>query len=245
MDSKYVLWFGAVVSALYIWVVTFFQTDNSYKDVLKYLYIKNDDSIVVVAKLPDSDRARKFVSSLKSKCKDFRCDIDSSFSKSLSQKDEIELFKNLQKFSLTNNLTHASLVAVGKNIEINFLLKDENQLESLKNSYKPFEDKFFIKDNSSVIKVFDIDSIENNINKILNENEESLEDISFDLKTRKIFNQIFRKIKALGVVRADLVLKTDKPTDKIKDYILQNYSWIKDINITTGNKNSIKIKEVQ
>ncbi len=245
MNSKYILWLGAVVSALYIWIVVLFQSNIDNRDSLKYLFILDNNSAVVVAKLPDNPASKTLIDSLKSECKNLKCSIDTSFSKSLTQKDEIEFFKALQEFSLSKKLSHASLIAVDKEIEINFLLENQKDLESLKEIYKQYEDKLFIKDKSSVVKIFDISNIESDINKVLEENKQLLKILNLDLKTKKILNQIFRKIKALGTVKVDFMINTDKPIDNLKAYILKNYDWIKDINITMSDKNSIKIKEVQ
>ena len=244
MNSRYILVVGAIISAVYIWVSVLLQTDKS-SDSLKYLFILDNDSVVVVAKLPDSDISKDLVDSLKSKCKSLKCSIDSSFSKDLKESKEINFFKDLQEFSLSKKLSHASLVAVNKDVEINFLLKSQKELESLKSIYKPYEDKFFIKDKSSIVKVFDVGTIESDINMILEDKKELLKVLNLDLKTKKLLNQIFRKIKALGSVKVDFLIDTDRATEDLKEYILKSYSWVKDINITKGEKNSIKIKEVQ
>ncbi len=239
MKSKSILLIGFIVSFLYIGVLVYFQTDKEVEKKFKYLYLKSGNDITIVAKLKKDNLSYELLKKSKESCLKNRCQEDILFGDFSYQKKAIKLLKELLDFIYKNRLDKASIIAISKDFDINFLVMDEKLLLKLKKVYKPYEKEFNIKDRSSVLKVFDVESIQKEINSLL-------KDGSFSLKSKniKFLNLIFRKLKVLGRVKLEIFYSLDIDEDKFKSFILKNYDWIKDIKLKKSNENKIVIKEV-
>lgn len=250
MSARVVLFIGLVVSCIYILGIVHFQTDKDIQkrkadNSAKFLYIQKNNHIEVVSKLSVDDKNSSLISSVGKLCQVKSCTNSFEFKKDLKSKELSEFIDKLLFFISDNNISKATIVAKDKDIDINFLLNDKEELYTLKQMYKNYKKKFHIKDSSSVVEVFNIENIENSINDILADQKITVDNNIVSFKTRKLLNKVFRKLKSLG--SSDIELKLDLDESKLeilKDFIKNNYSWIKEIDIKKDKKNSIKIKEV-
>jgi len=240
---KRVLFFGVLISLLYVFGIVYFNKPKVTGDEFKFLYILNDKNLTIITKFPDSKVAREFTESLEKECLTLECKKDISFGVKVGHEQELKLLKKLVDFSKDNSVKSASLVAKDDDIELNFLLKSYEEVKSLRDLYKDF-DTLNINDKSSVLKVFDVENIQKDIDSIIKKNSEVFDEIKLDLKTIRVLNKIFRKVKVLGRVEAQLFVNSSDNQDKLRSYILTHYSWVKNIDIKKSDKNKIIIKEV-
>ena len=244
-----VLFIGMIVSVVYIALIVWFQTGSSDINPLdnakKFLFVQNSASADIVAKLSKADSNSSLISRIDLICQNITCDKKMDFVLINSDNNFTVLLEKLLLFIQDNNITKSSIVANNRNLEINFLLHSEEELKNLRRLYK--NNAFFIiNDKSSVMQLFDIEKIEKSINEILKNEKIIIKSKIIDFETRKILNQIFSEIKALGSSKVEFYLQDikEKNIKFFKDFILNKYPWIKDIKIIKSNKNNIKIKEV-
>jgi len=225
-----VLFLGLLISLLYIVGVVYFNKAKVKSDKFKFLYVLNNKKLTLIAKLPDNNIAKELISKVEAECGDFDCKKDISFDVQSDDKEKLKLLEKLIDFSKNNSLSSASLVAKDDNIELNFLLKSSKEVKNLRRIYKDFN-TLNINDKSSVLKVFDVANMQDDINAIIEKNVYLFKDIKLDLKTIRILNKIFRKVKVLGMVEIQFYVNSTKNHDKLKSYILTHYPWVKSIKI--------------
>ena len=249
MSARGVLFSGLIVSIIYIFSIVYFQSDKNFKEkksgTLKFLYIKDKNHIEIVSKLSAQDKNGVLIKDLDMICRASDCNKNISFLAKTSDKDFSDLVKELVLFSYDYNITKASVIVDDKVAEIDFLLNDQTQLKKLKEIYKKYTKHFDIKDNSSVLEYFSIEKIEKSINSILEKEPIEIDSEVINFKTRRVLNQVFRKLKALGSLNIVFSIDIDEKAQKIlKDFIKKNYPWIIEIEFKKSKIRSIKIKEV-
>jgi hypothetical protein len=230
-------------------LVVWFQTGScdikSLNNTEKFLFVQNSISADIVAKLSKTDSNSSLISKINLICQNITCDKRIDFVSINSNNDFTDLLEKLLLFIQDNNITKSSIVANNRNLDINFLLHSEEELKNLRKLYEN-NTFFIINDKSSVMQLFDIEKIEKSINEILKNKKIIIKSKIIDFETRKILNRVFSKIRALGSSKVEFYLQEikEKNTKFFKDFILNQYPWIKDIKIIKSNKNNIKIKEV-
>jgi hypothetical protein len=211
----------------------------------KFLLIKEKDSLKIVSQLSHDDINSSLTKQIEQICNIYRCDKNIDFENDTKDDSFDNLIEKLLFFIKDNNISKASIIANAKDIDLDFLLNSEEELNSLSSLYKDDIKNFNINDKSSVVQILSITDIESSINDILNKQRINIDSKIINFKTRKVLNQIFRRLKALGNIKVELYISIDETKiDILKSFINENYPWVKSIDIIKSDKNSIKIKEV-
>jgi len=249
LKSRSILILGFIVSIVYIAAIVYYQASYPimlHSKVARFLLEKNDSQLKVKSLLGKNDTNDSLLLGLDGLCRKYKCQRDIDFNLKDSDKSFRKLIEKFILFIDDNNVSKATIIANGKNIDIDFLVKNKDDLNNLKELYKNDFYNFNINDNSSVIKVLDIKNIENSINDILKKQKIVIDSGNINLKIKKILDQIFIKLKVLGNISVKFYLNdlNKNKIDTLKNFIKENYPWIKNIEIIKGKNKKIKIKEV-
>ena len=222
-------------------MILYFQNTDAKK--ASFLYHQKDKSVDIYSRLSDKNKDSSLFSEIENICDKKECKKDILFDKEIEPLKHIDLIDKLVLFAKDKNISKATILTSkdGK-LEINFLLKNRDDLNSLEKICKGYKD---IKNNSSVIEIFSISKIEESINTVLKENDLKFDLSEPDANTQKVLKRVFRKLKELG--KTDIVFWVNLSDDEIKSlksYIKQNFNWIEKIEFIKDKINKIKIKEV-
>jgi len=250
LGARGVLVVGLLVSIVYIYVIVYFQSSTDKKVSLqdgnpKFLLLQKKDEIKIVSKLSEMDKNSSLIQEVENLCNLKSCSKEITFAPIATESDFCDFMGKLLFFIKDHNLSKASVIADGQEIEINFLVSNKDELKSLKELYKEYKTDFNIEDSSSVLKYFSVEQIENSLDALLEKESIEIDSDTINFKTRKSLNKVFRKLRALGNVNIELHLDLeDEKQEVLKDFIKRNYPWVKDIEIKKDKNKSIKIKEV-
>ncbi len=241
LRSIVVLGVGIFVSFLYVMLIVYFQADSSKE--AGFLYRKNGNSLSIGMKLPQRYKKNPLVDKLQKICADKECNNSIVFDKNIKPLKWIDLIDKLVLFAEDKNISKATVLTTkdGK-LEINFLLKNRDDLIELDKICKGYKD---IRNASSVIEVFSISKIENDINTVLKNSALKFDLSQPDTDTQKVLKRVFRKLKELG--KTDILFWvniSENDTEILKRYIKQNFNWIENIEFKKDKVDKIKIKEV-
>jgi len=233
LKSRGVLFIGLLVSIIYVYSIVTIQISSSSKvspsGSLKFLFIKKPDESKFISQLSNKDKNSTLITTIKEYCSKTTCKQSITFSDIKDNKNFCELMRKLIFFTKDNNLSKASIIADGESVEINFLLNNKDELETLKKLYEDYEKDFKIEDHSSVVEYFNIKQMQEFANEILKKTSFELNSDAVSFKTRKSLNKIFRKLKALGSLDIELGMDLDdKEMDILKKFIKKNYPWVKE-----------------
>jgi len=251
LNSKLILLVGFIVSILYVLGVSYFYTpsiDSSKTlevESAKFLYVKDNRDIDIVSKLSYTDKESSLVLTLKNLCKEYSCKKEVSFKKNINSPSWLELTEKLINFSLEKELNFSSLVISDNTLEINFTLKTKDDLMQLSSIHDKYKDDFLIVDKSSIVKFYSIENIEDEVNQVLKEHKILFDGLDIDKNSVKVLNSSFRRLRELGRIKISFFTPLDEvETMLLHDYILKNYSWVKEISFKKANSIKIKIEEV-
>lgn len=251
MNSKLILLVGFIVSTIYITFVMYLYTPNTKEikslesNTANFVYVLDDKNITAVSKLSYEDEKSSLVGSLDDICQRYTCKTKVDFSSDISPSSWIEVAKDLVDFSLKHSLSSSSLVIENDTLEINFRLKSKEELEMLSLIYDEYKTSLNIVDNSSVVKFYSIQNIEDEVNKILINHKIVFNTLEVDKKSVKVLNRAFKRLRELGKTDVTLFSTLDEVEAMLlQDYILKNYRWIKKLSLKNSDRLKIKIEEV-
>ncbi len=258
MGTKSVVFIGFLVSALYIsWVLSFnkellkkpkdskeIKEEKVKKESMKFLLHLKDRHIDIISKLPN--KFNNLEMAIDSLCLKNSCTKDMVVDKNVNSNLEIiELLKRYIKYIKEANLSKASIIVDGNNVEINFLVRSKAWLEILYSLKKDISENINIVDNSSVLEIYDLENFQKEINSLLSKYKITYKNNKLTNLSIKLLDEIFNRLKVLGELKIDLEMDINKKEqDRLKNFILKRYPFILDVEVKSSKKNKIKIKEI-